>query len=641
MVKVKEQFYQMLMEAKGFAKPDEYGKKLNVSLKSIYNYLSDLDPYLKEYDLNLIRKSGKGIYIEGSQENKNELLNELIYGNQISSEERREQIYEDLLMREKVLSINKLAEDYYVSRSSIVNDFEEVEDRLRKHHLSLLRNNSGTSLTGEETNIRKAKISFVYSQLENKLLLTDDIIISFVRSKLTEYVDKEILELAEQMITYLKNELLFELNIIYYLQTLISFSIFLERIKGKHLIQKVSDRPFAIGFHELKTYPIAQQICDFVSLDLKAKIGQLDVIYVNGLINAVYKDDSDVKASRNSLAVDRIVDEMIDSVKDIFSGNISEDKLLINGLRKHVSSLCNRINNNITVSNPYLEQVKQQYNALFTIVSLACSKIENHFNITLSEDEISFILIHFQAAAERANMSKKIIVVVENRDPYTTILESNIRKSFVLYDVIETVERKKVKTKYINEFDFAIITCDIDGIEIPYIKLSSVISSIDLEAINKAYKDHFGKKQDGKFAFIKGCLDEESVFLHMDIDNEYECLKTICSDLYRKGCVDENFFESVMKRETISPTNIIEGVAIPHGIDKYVLKNRISIITAKKPISWGKGPVSVIFLLAINFSNGATSKKILEELYSIISESQLIEKIKECDSYSQILKVLS
>ena len=131
------------------------------------------------------------------------------------------------------------------------------------------------------------------------------------------------------------------------------------------------------------------------------------------------------------------------------------------------------------------------------------------------------------------------------------------------------------------------------------------------------------------------------MFLKMDTDNEYDCLKTVCSVLYKEGCVDENFFESVMKREMISPTNIVESVAIPHGMDKYVLKNRICIITTKRPISWGKGPVSVIFLLAINFSNVSASKKVLEELYSIISDKELIEALKASDTFEKMISILS
>ena len=641
MAKGWERFLSLILQADDFCKPEEYGKRLNVSLKSVYNYLSELDPYLKEYDLKTVRRSGKGVYIEGNREKKNELLNKLLHGDDLSSEERRRLIYEDLLMQDKTLSINKLADKYYVSRSSIVNDFEDAENRLKKYKLFLSKSKSGTCLDGEETHIRRAKIAYIYEQMENKLLLTDDIITAFVHERLEEYIDESIIDLADQMITYLKNELSFDMNIIYYLQTLISFAVFLDRILKKHPITEIYERPFSIGFHELKTYPIAKQVCEFVSADLNREISQLDVDYINSLINAVYKDDNDVRSIKRSLEVDPIVNEMITSVKDIFPGDISKDNLLINGLRKHVASLCNRISSNISVTNPYLEQIKKQYNALFTVVSLACSKIENHFDSALSEDEISFILIHFQAAVERADMSKKIVVVVENKDPYTTILESNIRKSFVLFDVVETIEHKKAKAEYINEFDFAVLTCDVEGISIPFIKLSSVLSNVDLKAVEKAYQEHFSRRDNEKFTFIKDCINRDSVFLKMDTDNEYDCLKTVCSFLYKEGCVDENFFESVMKREMISPTNIVESVAIPHGMDKYVLKNRICIITTKRPISWGKGPVSVIFLLAINFSNVSASKKVLEELYSVISDKELIEALKASDTFEKMISILS
>ena len=106
---------------------------------------------------------------------------------------------------------------------------------------------------------------------------------------------------------------------------------------------------------------------------------------------------------------------------------------------------------------------------------------------TLSEDETGFILIHFQAAVERLNMSRKIIIIVDNIDAYTSILESQIRKNFILFDVIELAELKKVELEYINEFDFAVTTLEVKGIRIPHVQVSAMLTERDLEAINKEY----------------------------------------------------------------------------------------------------------------------------------------------------------
>lgn len=68
-------------------------------------------------------------------------------------------------------------------------------------------------------------------------------------------------------------------------------------------------------------------------------------------------------------------------------------------------------------------------------------------------------------------------------------------------------------------------------------------------------------------------------------------------------------------------------------------KNLDGIITTRKPIVWGKGNVSVIFLLAVNFSDATTTKKLLAELYSFISNKTLMEQMKICTTYEEVLRL--
>ena len=638
MENTKDKFISMFVPEEEFRKVSEYADALGVSSKTIYNYLNELEPVLKTYSLQLEKKSGKGIVLRGTMEEKLRFCQSLNEETDLSVKERRDKIYEDLVMFDRTLSINTLADAYYTSRSSVVNDFEAVEKKLKEQNLYLLRTKSGTRVGGDEKSLRTAKIDYIYTKIEDALLLTDDIIKRQVSSLLKAYCDFESVQIADQMISYLKNELYISVNIIYYLRMFIGFAIFIQRIKDGHSA-KEEYQPMAVSLYELKTYPVVQQMLSYVAIDLKKDIHSNDIDYVNHLVNAIYKDDGELMQIDPQQNVEQIVEKMIDAIKDIFTSDISTDTLLINGLNKHVANLLYRLKEGIKISNPYLQQIKKQYSAMYSIVSLACSIIENALNIPMSEDEISYILIHFQAAVERANMSKKIIVIVESKDAFSTLLESGIRRSFVLFDVIEMVERRNVDIDDINAFDFAVSTMHLDGVNIPHIQISSVDSRVDMERIQRAYNDY--RMLDSKrFSFIRNCLRENTVLMQMDYQSDAECLQHVCSLLYEDGCVDERFFESVLKREMITPTNVTEEIALPHGLDKHVKKNRIAIITTRKPIAWGKGTVSIIFLLAINFSDAATTKKLLAELYSFISNKTLMKQMRVCTTYEKLLQLL-
>ena len=137
------QLYKFMIDENKFNKVEYYAKKMKVSSKSIYNYLAELEYYMKKYEMSIVKKSGIGIIIDGSDEEKHKLLREFLHNAPyISTTERREEIYETLIMYNKTVSINSLAEKYKVSNSSISNDLFEIEKLLTKNELFLEKNHT-------------------------------------------------------------------------------------------------------------------------------------------------------------------------------------------------------------------------------------------------------------------------------------------------------------------------------------------------------------------------------------------------------------------------------------------------------------------------------------------------------------------
>lgn len=107
----------------------------------------------------------------------------------------------------------------------------------------------------------------------------------------------------------------------------------------------------------------------------------------------------------------------------------------------------------------------------------------------------------------------------------------------------------------------------LEDVTIPHIQISSVDSRVDMERIQRAYND-YRMSDSKKFSFIRKSLQENTVLLQKDYQSDVECLQHVCSLMHEDGCVDERFLESVLKREMITPTNVTEEVALPHGLDK-------------------------------------------------------------------------
>lgn len=148
---IKKEFYKLLLENDDFVEIKDIAEMFQVSSRTIYNYLNYLEQILdNNNNLKIERKSGKGILLNGSYEEKKQLANEILKDQNLTTEGRRQEIYEYLLMKGEIVSINYLSERFYVSRSSIVNDLNYVEKELKKHQLNLSKTIKGTCVCGDE-----------------------------------------------------------------------------------------------------------------------------------------------------------------------------------------------------------------------------------------------------------------------------------------------------------------------------------------------------------------------------------------------------------------------------------------------------------------------------------------------------------
>ena len=634
-------FYQLLIKQTGFQKTSFFANQLHVSAKTIYNYLSEFEYQIKNYDLKLIRKPGVGLYVEGNEsEKKNFLLTMLDGGVQISSaKQRRDEILEELLMFDRIVSVRKLSEKYNVSKTSIVNDLESIEKLLLKKELQLIKDKTGTFIKGKEQRIRSAKRHFIYEYLKNTAKLEESIDIEDCEIVLEKYIDKKYLNLANTMITFTKQRLSFEMGLTYYLQIYIQFTIFLGRISKGHKLISTPNRPVASQLHILKTYPIAVELCTIIEQKLGVTIEELDIRWVNARIAGVYHERKDLEIVAHSNEVSALVKEMVTSVEDIFKVDLCKDTLLINGLEKHFVPMVSRLTNNIKVNNPFIEQIKEQYTAMFSVVWLASSIIEKRIGFHLSEDEVSFILIHFQAAMERRNLSKKIAIVGSDESAQTQLIVSRVKSSLPTFDVVEVFERKAINEMVEKTFDFVISTTMLEEIHLPTVVISPVASNSDIAKIREFYYAHFMNAQEERFENMMKAVDDDLILLHKKFTNYEEVLFEANRILMDKGSVKEGFYNSLLQREKISPTELGKGVAIPHGLDKYVNENKVVIITLEDPIVWGHSEVNVIFLLAINFEDKEFSKKIFNDLYHLINSEHLIKKIALCSNSEQLRNV--
>lgn len=141
---------------------------------------------------------------------------------------------------------------------------------------------------------------------------------------------------------------------------------------------------------------------------------------------------------------------------------------------------------------------------------------------------------------------------------------------------------------------------------------------------------------------------EDLITLNGDFSSKEEVIKYLVSELFEAGKISdkEKFLEAVMYRESLTPTGIDNGLAIPHGKSDCVNEASFAVLTLKNPISkWESvvetNKVQYVFLLAIPENDeGSTQMKLLSELMTKMMDEEYVSQLFSSTSKHEFYKRL-
>ena len=139
---------------------------------------------------------------------------------------------------------------------------------------------------------------------------------------------------------------------------------------------------------------------------------------------------------------------------------------------------------------------------------------------------------------------------------------------------------------------------------------------------------------------------EETVCLSLKKTKKEEVIDEMIAMLHADGVLTDAaaFKKEIMKREETSSTALGGGIAIPHAKTAAVHTPRVAVGLSKKGISFdsvdGK-PVEVVFMIAVGEGEEEPYLRLLSSLSQKLMDSEFVDKLKQCTSNTQIVKLLA
>ena len=634
LTKRQKELLELLAQQSDFQTVEYFASKLGDSKRTTHSELRIIEDYLQSSGEYLEKKRGVGIAIKRFKEV--EAIEEKKEASDIyNTFNRRVEIMNILLFKEKVVSFNHLSDSFMVSKTSIIKDFEFIMKILNVgSRIKLCSDIHGTSLIGSEEDIQKALLQFNRYLLNNSELYDEDFAEKI--KLLDTYYGESLINVCSNILyTYIRENV----NAIsdYYVQNILNiFIILVFRIaKGHHIeeLKRTDASETTIFFEES-----AVRMLHKAALRLELTYTNEDVHYLSlQLISNRFEPLPEEEVD------EVIVERLLSRVSAALNINFASDQKLEEQLKNHIPPMIYRLRSNNKTENPFTSQIKNEFSLTFNVIWVVLSEYEQELGISFNEDEIAFLTMYFQAAIERARMNRKILIVCQMGIATSELLINRIKNVLPSLDTFEVASVAELEQMPLNEYDLIISTIKVDIPKKQVILVSPFLTKEDIERIKQS--DLLPKAENNVLKLVRAhhlmkFVDKDFVFVNTDFSSKEELIEQVGEVLIENGFVTQQFIQTVQEREEMGGTDLPTGTAVPHGNSICVNQTIIVLVKNKKKFKWNKYYVDLVFLICIAKQDTFQTRNILADIYNIIDSNEQLKQLREATTNDVLFRKL-
>ncbi len=620
---------------------------LDMSERSVNTYLKEVSDFCSKNQIPFVCKRGLGIYLDLNSCDIH-LITELIGQGtpHYNTTERVQYILQILLDGWSNYTMSMLAEELYASRQTVISDLEAAEQWFGSYNLQLIKKSKiGISITGDEWDRRRALVALNNEkkmECEQEPCQCDFRLGKerFARFKycysqsLVEQVCRAV-ELFEQR---------FDNILVDYCYVMLVEYLCVQRLRMKK------------GFHCLNPdggiSDVVQPapMCCLLMESLEAVFSQQypsnerDYVYI--LLSCVeFQKDNQALWGGNSCTsreiVEQICHKIIEYLSDVTGLEFSKESRLLSGVESFLNKCIIRTHYGIAIDNPFLEEVKNNYGAIFTTCfGLGCH-VRDVIGKLPSEHEIAYLTLLVGGALVRIEKRVNAVFVGAGN---LLIAEMAVRKLEKALDGLRIIGVYSAeRTEELNNLDCDLVITTLKDYSSshPSICVTPIIDDRDILKLQKACNDIYTDKLEGPDSLsLQDFIRPEFILLDVEAVSKDKLIGMGCDILKEHHCVTDEYFKEIMHREMISSTEIGNGVAIPHGIENTVLVPSICMLRLKQKVDWGNAPVDIIFMLALNFNDIHTTRRFFKLFYEKAGEPRVLDALRAAGSSGEVIKIL-
>jgi len=564
------------------------------SLSTLKRELRKMEPEFRREGFMISGKTGRGngYVLEISDAERFESYRQLLMesgGRENSPDlnsaaDRIRFLVRTFLEEEEPVRLDDLADELLLSRAQLAKDMRTVRRFFRDYSLEIVsKPHHGSALSGDEMNFRACLTAL----LQNEINVDDEESVFLVPYSIPGMVE-EIQPVLNSVIRYGGRQT-YDLNDMTAQDLSACFYVTAKRISSGHIIE-FPDQWKEELLHN-RDYKLACGIAGDLEELFDIEFSQEEVCYLTLQLTAHQM------GHKNQLTEEtmQIVDEMLEEVYQRHHLDLRDSSSLRQFLGLHTVSLLQRLRFNVSLLNPFLNDIRMNYIVSYDIAATACRVLTRRYGYTISPDETAYYALHFKIASDRLKRSirKKVLVVCSSGRGTAKMLESNLYSWFAgQLDSVETCNAFEVPGKDLTAYDCVFSTVPLKaGGAVPVIQISAFFDSSNVRIIENALSRR-NMAEDGSVYFR-----EELFFTGVEAYTKEEAISRMAEKIKAVCDVTEQFEKALLDKERLQdaqngPVAFLRIYGLPQ--DSPV----IAFALLDKPVRWGREQVQILILAA-------------------------------------------
>ncbi|WP_165006163.1 MULTISPECIES: PRD domain-containing protein [unclassified Enterococcus] len=626
---------------------DEYvtsrylASELLLSDRTVRNYLHHLKEAVEKNGGRIIAKQGQGYQLQIVHKLTFDLFlsqQEILPGRRedarevfLESEDRQKYLLNKLLLEEEVLFMDDLAEELYLSRSSLAKDIKKIKAKLAPYSLKILsKYGKGMWIEGKERDKRHFIMNtFFGSSYANSLkeyLGNSHFFSEISFEELAMIILDEAREAKLKISDFIIQNLALHL------------ALGIKRMRAGFEIQ---DLGIENELSDRMEYQVAEKIVERIKVVANVSFPPEEISYLT--LHLMAKSNRNETKSNHTLKKE--ITKAISHLSQYFNEPLTEDQQLQNGLLDHLAPMLVRLERGITLENPLTEEIKKANQLAFEATKSCFGELPVLSRFSVNDDEWAYLALHLMAALEKAKAAQKIRVLIICATGYGS---AQLLRNRVVNEFGKTVIVTDVKGYYeideasLEGADLILSSIDLSSMvfKLPVLHVSVFLNEEDVHRIRKSITQLTSQQQTVTDTCTFSVTQKQKIYAQQLSERFFKVYEnspekeTVIHDLLEllssneEGDYPIKMKKQIKRRQEMGQIIFSDTVAVPHPAIPIGVETKIAVALIPDGMQWDDyGRIRFVFLVSPSYIENEGITVVTKAIVKLVDRLEIQQAI--------------